>query len=334
MPVSDESRQRTDKFFNGAGKDYQSLTSVINDTVLNRLFPHRGIPYYVWIRDNKVIATTDGFEISTEIIKKAISSTAYQIQSITNIDRKARPLLQSSLVDSSMNVQAYSIFINGYIRGMSAGTFFRYTPQGRVYGRQFANLPLKDIYFGIATHLFKKKEQHFYSKLMLIECTQPELLNADPTAPTELSSPNTYSYELNVPYDKADSLYGFMLTDLNRYTNFTANVERRDLNCLVLKKDADNDKLKSRSPTGESSFKNAAVRLRNVPLSYLLNHLNALKTYKEFFVDDTGIDYPIDLDLDDKSSVQALNNGLRKYGLRLTAEIRPVEVMVIRDKTQ
>ena len=82
----------------------------------------------------------------------------------------------------------------------------------------------------------------------------------------------------------------------------------------------------------ESSFKNAAVRLRKVPLSYLLNHLNALKTFEEYFVDDSGIDYLIDIDLGDKSSIKALNEGLHLYGLTLVNEIRPVEIMVIRDK--
>lgn len=332
LPVSDESDQRMDKFFQGVGQEYRYLTSVINDTVLNRSFPHRGIPYYVWIRDNKVIATTDGFEINDENIRKAITSTESQIKSIKKIDRKIRPLLQSSLVDSTMNVQAYSIFINGYIRGMSAGSFARYTPHGKVYGRQFANLSLKDMYFGIATHLFKKKEEHFYSKLMFTECAEPSLLDADPTVPLEQYSPKTYSYELNVPFDRTDSLYEYMLADLNRYTNFVAAIEKRDLKCLVLKKYAENDKLKSKAEASESSFKNAAVRLRNVPLSYLLNHLNALTTFEEYFVDDSGIDYLIDIDLDNKSSIKALNEGLRLYGLKLVNEIRPVEIMVIRDK--
>jgi len=332
LPVSDESDERTDKFFQGVGQEYRYLTSVINDKILNRSFPHRGIPYYVWIRDNKVIATTDGFEITDENIRKAISSSESQIQSIKKIDRKIRPLLQSSLVDSTMNVQAYSIFINGYIRGMSAGSFARYTPQGKVYGRQFANLPLKDMYFGIATHLFKEKQQHFYSKLMFTECADPSLLDADPTAPLEKYSPKTYSYELNVPFDRTDSLYEFMLADLNRYTNFVATMEKRDLKCLVLKKCTENEKLKSKTVASESSFKNAAVRLRKVPLSYLLNHLNALKTFEEYFVDDSGIDYLIDIDLGDKSSIKALNEGLHLYGLTLVNEIRPVEIMVIRDK--
>ncbi|WP_158638966.1 TlpA family protein disulfide reductase [Sphingobacterium siyangense] len=332
LPVSDESDERTDKFFQGVGQEYRYLTSVINDTILNRSFPHRGIPYYVWIRDNKVIATTDGFEITDENIRKAISSSESQIQSIKKIDRKIRPLLQSSLVDSTMNVQAYSIFINGYIRGMSAGSFARYTPQGKVYGRQFANLPLKDMYFGIATHLFKEKQQHFYNKLMFTECADPSLLDADPTAPLEKYSPKTYSYELNVPFDRTDSLYEFMLADLNRYTNFVATMEKRDLKCLVLKKCTENEKLKSKTVASESSFKNAAVRLRKVPLSYLLNHLNALKTFEEYFVDDSGIDYLIDIDLGDKSSIKALNEGLHLYGLTLVNEIRPVEIMVIRDK--
>ncbi|WP_293908330.1 TlpA family protein disulfide reductase [Sphingobacterium sp. UBA5670] len=332
LPVSDENKQLTDKFFQGVGQEYQSLTSVINDTVLNRLFPHRGIPYYVWIRDNKVIATTDGFEITAENIEKAISSTENQIESTKKIDRKIRPLLQSSLVDSTMNVQAYSIFINGYTRGMSAGSFARYTPLGKVYGRQFANLPLKDLYFGIATHLFKKKDLHFYSKLLSIECADPSLLDTDPTAALALSSPKTYSYELNVPFNKTDSLYEFMLADLNRYTNFVAIIEKRNLKCWVLKKYAESDKLKSGAGTSESSFKNGAILLHNVPLTYLLNHLNALKSFKEYFVDDSGIEYPIDIDLHDKSSIEALNNGLHQYGLMLVNEIRPVEVMVIRDK--
>ena len=60
-----------EKHFNPADEKY-TFPFIANDTTLTKLFPHISIPHVVWLYNGKVIAITDGGEISTAHIQQVL----------------------------------------------------------------------------------------------------------------------------------------------------------------------------------------------------------------------------------------------------------------------
>lgn len=60
LPVTGEDLATLNKFFASKnGQRFKNLISVAGDPFLSKIFPHYAIPFIVWIKDGKVLNTTD-----------------------------------------------------------------------------------------------------------------------------------------------------------------------------------------------------------------------------------------------------------------------------------
>ncbi|MNE34012.1 hypothetical protein D3C80_1277130 [compost metagenome] len=77
--------------------------------------------------------------------------------------------------------------------------------------------------------------------------------------------------------------------------------------------------------------------LKNQPFNYFLNGIRPLIEYdlEKPFINDVAYTAHVDVDFDgltfDFFTLEGLNEELMRYGLQLTTEIRPIEVLVIKD---
>ena len=67
------------KHYNPAGKKY-ALTAVVNDVQMATLFPHISLPHIVWIYKSKVIAITDGEEITAANIEAVLDGEPVKLE--------------------------------------------------------------------------------------------------------------------------------------------------------------------------------------------------------------------------------------------------------------
>ncbi|WP_294228919.1 thioredoxin-like domain-containing protein [uncultured Chryseobacterium sp.] len=175
LAVSNQDRQILEKFFASKnGQRFNNVVSVAGDQLFHPLFPHRGVPYVVWIKDGKLLSTTDGAQVNEKTIKEVLVGESSGLQTVIQID-KTRPLMLSESYDAEKNTElsAYSFLSKGRIRSLDYGTWF-HRDKGKTYGRQFTNLSLMEIYNALADELFELRGEHFSTKRIINRIRKPE----------------------------------------------------------------------------------------------------------------------------------------------------------------
>lgn len=77
-----DNEERLNKFFarykKSNGTSWQ-FHIIINDTILVKLFPHRIVPHYVWLYDNKVIAITSSASVTVQNITALLDHQPFSL---------------------------------------------------------------------------------------------------------------------------------------------------------------------------------------------------------------------------------------------------------------
>lgn len=236
--------------------------------------------------------------------------------------------------DRQKNIQLlnYSFFAKGPIPDAVVRNVPPEPMSGMINGRQFTNLPLWDMYYAIGFELFRKKSQEsFTGKRMLIEVKEPRKLMLQQKADGSNDTSNLYNYEFIIPESKANTLYQYMLDDINRYSGYTVTLEKRPVQCLVLVRTSQKDKLASKGGEKRSTFPRTPSILRNAPLRNMINMLNGEIPIKEIFIDETGYTGNVDIEVSDVKDIPTLRKELKKYDLDLIPAERNLLMMVIKD---
>ncbi|SIT97722.1 Thiol-disulfide isomerase or thioredoxin [Epilithonimonas bovis DSM 19482] len=338
LAVSNQDRTTLEKFFASKnGSKYNQVQSVAADKMMHNLFPHLGVPFIIWIKDGKLLSTTDARQVSTETLTAVLAEKPAVLQTVTQMNRD-RPLFLSEAFDrqKKLSMLNYSVLIRGRIPDIGGGGTYRKSPGGRTYGRQFTNLPLNDIYYALAYEIFQQKYNDFYSeKRMLLQVSNVADVKPQIDSERKFDDNSLYSYEMAVPYSDADSLYTNMLSGLNSYTNFTATIEKRKIKCLRLVRTASQDRIATKGGSRVSAFyKNPSV-LRNAPLQHMINMLNGDNTITDLpVVDETGYTGNVDITMPAVSNLAALRKELSRYGLDLLEGEQLLNMLVVRDRNQ
>ena len=333
IPVSNQDRPTLEKFFASKnGQRYKQVVSVAGDKIFHQLFPHRGVPYIAWIKDGKLLNTTDGAQVTEKTIKELLGGESSSLQTVVQRGRE-RPLMLSEDFDKEKGISmlSYSILFKGRIRGMGFGSGFHRSGQ-TAYGRQFTNLSLLEIFSAIADEIFQKQKQAFNKKRIIIEVKDPKPLENPKDEQGNIVEANLYSYEFIVPLSEADSLYPLMLKNLSQFTDYSADIEKRKVKCLVLKRTSTQDKLKTKSTTTRFSFSVSKTDLQNTSVYALVNNLNALPFIPYPIVDQTGYKTNIDLKMGKIEDLNALRKELLLYDVDLVEEEQELDMLIIKDK--
>jgi len=332
LAVTNQDTDVISKFFaTGIGKEHTYVHSVINDKVLTTYFPHFGVPHIVWISsDGKVLNTTQADQVNQANIQALLNDQNPNMVTKTSVDRN-KPLFLSEQFGDNIQLKAYSIFAKGYYPGLPQGSKIRKTKEGNIYGRQINNANMMTIYRTILYPLFEKKGEKFNSKKVVLEVKEPALLISKKG---ENGNDHLYNYELIVPHDKTDSLFDYMLADLNRYSGYMGTIENRMIDCLVLVKISPLDEIKTEGDRPKISYTSSSsgVTLVNQPMSYFVNILNDEAPIKPLVIDETGFTENIDIVIPDFADLAKLKKDLNGYGLDLIPAKRNLNMFVIKDK--
>lgn len=312
------------------GKTF-NVTTAVDDKILKELFPHNGIPHIVWIDQEGKVAAITGVEEVTELnITQILSGKGNHFKEKLPIDIK-RPLFLSDDYLSYNNLVHYSIFTKSANPGLPNGSRLR-TEDDIVYGRVITNSSLIQIYEAVARQLFRKASKHYSKKHLILNVADTTLVTGR-FKDGKYDLENQYSYDFIVPVKEADSLYSYMLQDLNRYCGFVGKIENRLVRCYTLLKTKQNDQLKTAGGTIVNTlFYNKPAKLQNCPISYLVNELNSLKEITLPVVDETNYQWNIDIELSGARNLTELNNDLAKYDLQLRENFRVIPMLILSEK--
>ena len=341
LPVTYQTEKEVDVFLDKLQKlkpgiKAKSHVQVVDDQVLHQLFPHTGLPHYVWIDRNGVIqAITEFKDVTADNISRMLQKGS--INAAVKLDdpfipyEKLKPLLMN-LAEGSTPV-FYHAALTGYAPGLKGG--MDVLPAGGTQSRKIIlrNVPLTWHY----RTAFGEGKKWFGAASMALEVSDPLKLENDRSSDynTWLGE-NGYCYELQLPLAHDGHIYKLMQQDLERlFPQYEAFTEIRKKTVLALIRTSDVDKLLSKGGKSEHQFSGLGASMTNTGLGMLTSQLSILflQNLSMPIVNDTGYKGKTDLQLQaDLSNVKAINRELEKYDLKLIEKVKDVEVLVIRDR--
>lgn len=334
LAVTQEDTDRINTFFTtGVGQKHTYLNSVVNDSILSQYITYKSVPHIAWIDpDGKFINATQAKEVTKANIQSILDGDKAELASKIDIDRD-RPLFISEHFNDDLELKSYSIFSKSYYPGLPNGNKEKKTKDGVVYGRQMTNATMMIIYRVILTHLFEREGEKFNSKRIIVDVKKPALLDLIKKTDGGNENYNIYNYELIVPKEKSDSLYDYMLADLNRYSDYIGVIEKRMVDYLALVKTSTDDKIKSNGEKARTVYPSTtAFTLTNRPMDYIVNLLNGDTPIKLPIFDETGYTDNVDIEITDYTDLEALRDQLNRYDLDLVPAKQQLDMFVIKDK--
>ena len=333
LAVSSQDRGTLEKFFaTKNGQRFKEMRSVTDDQLFTKLFPHAGVPFIVWIKDGKLLNTTDGDQVTDKTVAEVLDGAQSSLQTVVQRDDDG-PLMMSPDInlEKGFVLNNYTFFGKGRMRGLGSGS--RFHQSGAVTnGRQFTNLSLEDMYAAITNEIFQKRRDIFTKKRMIKEMKQVGSFENRKRTDSTFDENELYSYDFIVPITQADSLYPVMFSNLNLLSNYTAKIEKRNVPCLALVRTSSNDKLLTKGGAMEFVLNPSRTLVKNASMYNVVNSMNGFSEIALPIVDETGYTSNIDLQLANISTLANLKKELSRYDLDLIETQRSLEMLVIRDK--
>ncbi|MGA9212150.1 TlpA family protein disulfide reductase [Kaistella sp.] len=331
VAVSSQDRATLEKFFASKnGQRFKGVSSVSDDLLFKKLFPHVGVPFIVWIKDGKLLNTTDGDQVTENTVAEVLDGAKSSLQTVVQRDDDGPLMLSPDInLEKGFVLTNYTFFGKGRIRGLGFGSRF-HRANGKTYGRQFTNLSLMEIYRAIASEIFNQHGDHFSTKRMISLVHAPKEI--DFTTDNETES-KLYNIDYLVSKTESDSLYPRMLRMINENTAYDASIQKKPMRCLVLKRTSNKDKIVTKGGVFTDAFlKNPSV-LQNAILDFMLSPMNANNDITPLpVIDETGYKGKVDLYFSAVKDLKTLQKELAAYDLSLEETERDLNVLVIQDK--
>jgi thiol-disulfide isomerase/thioredoxin len=301
-----------------SGNSGYELSSLVNDTVLCRLFRHQMIPHYIWLRNDTVLATTSSSELSAEHIKSVLNFGIFKPnikKDVLDFDLD-KPLFFGG--NGGMGDQIlYRSQISGAISGIASQTLATKNKSGMIQRYCCLNASRIDL-FRLAYNAMSIPRNRIYITSDSLNILQ-----------RKMEDPRNFCFELICPPSSIDVVKARMRTQLEQYFGWTVVLEERRVACLELK-DIGYRKSDSGLPVGYV-FNGQESRnyIRGQQLSLLVNYLNQKLSLP--LLDESGCFTPVNLDLpQDLTNLPVLKSCLEKQGLSLTEQFRTLTVLVFR----
>ena len=325
VPVTYQSRAELEKFFaTKNGQRYSHIESISDDKYLHGLFPNKGIPYIVWLKDGKVLNATDAPQVTRENIENIWQGDESSLQTVFQLSRD-RPLMLAEQFDleRESTLLNYAFLSKGIIRAIGAGNGF-HRKGTVVYGRQITNRSLLDIYRAIASQIFESKGEELSTVRIQNLTKEPHLIEVSKTDSEQIGIEKLYSFEFVVPISQADSLYPQMLESLNNNSGYKGEISKQNKKCLVLRRRAN---LKSDSQT--EKLNSGTSKTSHAQL--IVSELNELSLTELPIFIHSGLDIELSREILKLSDFDAVKKALKSAGFQLDEEQREILMLVIRD---
>jgi len=298
------------------------LSSVVNDVVLNRLFPHNTLPHFVWINKGVYIGATAAEEVTVVNIRNVIYKQTVPLQQKTN---KAffditKPLLAYS---NTQGIVSRSVLTH-YISGLESSLGFTHNPVTgpKLYAINFTGLGLYKFAWAGAAYLPRNR--------IINQVDNNNALFKPFSAGNDEN--DLYCYELTATGMNDEMMRRRMQQDVSDYFHVQARLENRNIQCLVLQIADTALLVYGKGIPGNSLYDDIKTErmIINQPVSELMERLNELSLIP--VIDETGITKNINLKLpNDLSDSAALTAILKAQGIAVTTGYRNLEMFVVED---
>jgi thiol-disulfide isomerase/thioredoxin len=322
--------QRAKHFYETRKKEKKPmvLPCAINKSMV-KYFQLQGVPSYAWI-DNKgyVRAVTDESQLTERNVSDFINgkmSGVHEREKAVSVNSK-KPLYEIvKEIDSTALV--FRSTLTRHLKGASSLTAWP-KENGNINRFIAINMGIRNLY----QLAYGDSAGSISSNRVIIESAHPEKLTQPKDGNFDTwKLENTYCYEIYMPNVNRDSILKMIRDDLRQLFGYNVYQEYRMQRCLILKAENNFRFLEDTTVTPKVSYNTGGIIVTNYPFQQLVGMIKKY-LYDKIIFDETGLTGKVDITLNAMmNDVDALNKQLKKYGLRLQYEDRPVQMLVIKD---
>jgi thiol-disulfide isomerase/thioredoxin len=329
---------------------WKHLPFIVEDSILDKLFPHDAVPCHVWLNSTKVVEgiaydnTTTSENIQAFLMGKKIKLAKFGMAEIDPL----HPLSWINGEDEFINQLKYYSFIYSRLNHQGGGdgqvAALIDSTTKKIVGFSCINMSIADLYKLSRFHYKNPNIGIPDNKILLEVKNKDKFYPPKNTEYLEWADTSLFTYAIRVPLKKANDLYIIMRQDLDRYFHYNSKLENRKVKCLILKRITKKDTTftKGREAKYEIDFGSNGARLniQNTPISILVSRIETVVSYKDSFMpffDETQYQGNIDINIPWSDefkdiSISGLRKSLRKYGLDLVEEYKILSMLVISDE--
>lgn len=345
--VTTDSDEEINRLFSKIKIKRPDVPFITEDTLLKRYFPHNGDPYHVWIdQGGKIYALT--FDYCTNIQSVGSFLNGIDPQLIRRWDfgiDENYPLVSEQNAVLLTQASYYSLFFKSLIEysNFCSLQIEQDSLTKSFFFLQVINAPLIMLYsiafdfelYGYDINYFNLKRNN----RICIE-TKDSSIFFPPLQDSLLqnwSMKHTYSYEARLRMQSKNDFYKHLQQDLDMYLPYTAVIEKRKVNCLVLKRNAPNDDATASYHAIKPKIiynDDGTIEIQNMPTDmFVANLIYANPGIKTPIIDASDFTGCLNMKLKSKlSDIEDLRHELENYGFSISEENMEIEVLVIKDK--
>jgi thiol-disulfide isomerase/thioredoxin len=307
-----------------------TFPTAYGDTVATKLFPHQSIPFYVWIKNNQVLATTGTEAIDADTIRSALAgeSAPYAVQKVAV--QMNRPIYFAGNGGEPAGY-TYRSLLTPYSPGLRPYIWRDQNSKGEIERVLFVNQSA----YSLLMSAFPETGNVNKNRIMTGDGVDSELLRSGTSY--QWQAQHLFTYEAIFPPRTLAAASLLMQEDMRRYFNLKVDSAIVERECLVFTSTAAVQS--STSPKGKPETnwytpeRNIPVTLSSYPLSEALQLFDEVSEWP--VLNETTGDPLIDLRLK-KAAVneQELRPLLSRYGLAFRREKRKIRLYVIRKASE
>lgn len=316
-----------------------SLPIIVNDTILNAMFPHTTVPHHVWINPKGLITfITEGYYTSEKNISLLLKGSNLDLptkREVNDFDKDA-PLFKEGNGRLQKYITNYSIGMKRIEENEATKWSFKKDSINHTRGFTFLNTPLIDLYkmaFGNSIY----NTRYYLNNRVIYNLPEGNLNFKRPSSSDSLyewSQKNLVCYESNWNLSNDSLAFVYLQEDLNRFFSYSVKTENKKVACYVLYPKVNMTKKSIKDNETINVYNDSTYRLKNMPLSELLETLNSLNIFETTPVISEAIKtVKIDIHLENAfENITKLKNELLKNGFELKEEERKINVLIISNK--
>ena len=318
------------------------LSSVVEDTIVSALFPHKVLPHYVWVdKNNVIVAITDGDAVSSSNVEAFLNNETLKMPLKTDFFKELdseRPtftaipnnrindfIYQSAFLKYQQDVYTMSTRKSNFIRCTNHSILLLYKMALGEFNLSFVNNNR------VILEGFKTEDD----SLMIGRITA---LTQERWKKTRYNHLYNYEIHFNKAFITPQMSFELMRKDLNSYfgnLGISGVLENRKQKVLGLIRTSNTDKLKTSGGLVSEDHNMYSINLKNVPISSFITKLQSSYYTLDSppIIDETkylgNVDINIRAELKD---INLVNKALERYDLRFVEMEREVPMIVIKKK--
>lgn len=343
---------KTDKYVEASyerfRKRFDLKLPVAYDSAIFTAFGIYGVPNYMFIDESGVVRAITS-TINKDLIENVLAGRTVDLLTKRNKTERLKnsngydpnkPLLINGNGGNDTSFLYRSLL--AHWQGSTYSFYREYISSRNKNIIQLIGLPIAELYYiayGDTIETHPPAPNRSYGKLW----REPMLEVSDTTKfiTRSYSIQNFYDYSLYVPASKAKTSYlkAVMQNDLQNYFGYSVSVEKRLMPywAIIVSDDRKVNRMKTKGgeecANGKSYLPHTGFSYRNCPISAVTNYLYSYYPNGKPFIDETGIEFNVDMDVDAlREDFQGMKASLNKYGIDLIEGKKEMSVIVIRDK--